>query len=1014
MADAKISVSADDLASAVLDAVNKKLRDTGSAADESRGKLLPFQKAIDDLTPSTRNATAGFTDMRGIITDMWSSPLEGVQSLAGAMGKELTASLGETAITAGIAAGAIAGVGAVAVELASKAAGVGESVNDMALKMGESAAQVSNLRGAAIIAGGSLDQISTAMFMFQKNMGEGTDKFQQGLSRLGVSLDDLQKQSPAEQFLTIAAAVRDIDDPTQRAAAAVELFGRQGRDLLPLLMKPLDDLVEQSRALGSTWSNEDAKAAEELQMQFRALTLQVENIAVNIGKDLIPAVSVAVDWFVKAASFTADWTGKLSGITGTFTTARDAVHFLVDAYDVLAGKTADIPKASGDAKIALDAEQAALKNLQVTVPSLTSALANDKEEHIELDATIRESIATHEKYRQAVTEYLSAGTDYDDLIRKIGDDTYEGIAYDHARGISTETLAQMYGVTKTVIDQVVKSEADYKRALDDEVKGVEASRKAGEDAAAAIGKSLTPEMYRLRQGVVDATASSDAFNIGTLTLMPNLAITARQHMDELTGSIFNFGNALDETMAEAPQLIVNALTGGGGLAGAANAVGSTFGKSIGESIQAHIAQSIEDNTGEVAQGMTASLLKAIPVVGSLVGPLLAKLFSIGGPSQEELQGRQTEGQFETSMGGIAGIGKALTDAGLSADAANAKILALFAAEKQGGTAVQAVIDDINSTIKQHTTDVSTGVQTILDTAKTVGANFPAAMRPMLESLIAMPGLTDDERKALQALDDSGTPSLEDLTTTAAKYGLTLDDLGSKTQQLDISSKADQALKDFQQLTGSGADTGAVFAHMGSSFADLVDEAIKYGGTLPTAMKPILQNMIDAGDLTDSTGKKITDLSTITFDDSGDPLQKSIGTLTDALNHLSDILGGLPQTAADAAQGMADALNNASIQPIHVPIVYDQPAQSFAAEGYDISRPTRAIVGDAPGTTESILHASTVRDIVKAARNAGAAGAGLTAADVRDAVASAMQPLAQLLDGHFRQLPGQLRHAMRGA
>ncbi|PYS91118.1 MAG: hypothetical protein DMF62_03165 [Acidobacteria bacterium] len=63
---------------------------------------------------------------------------------------------------------------------------------------------------------------------------EGGLKAQEKFQRLGINFDDLFAQDPAAQFETIGKALGSIENPTLRAARAVDIFGKSGRQLLPL------------------------------------------------------------------------------------------------------------------------------------------------------------------------------------------------------------------------------------------------------------------------------------------------------------------------------------------------------------------------------------------------------------------------------------------------------------------------------------------------------------------------------------------------------------------------------------------------------------------------------------------------------------------------------------------------------------------------------------------------------------------------------------------------------------
>ena len=180
---------------------------------------------------------------------------------------------------------------------------------------------------------------------------------------------------------------------------------------------------------------------------------------------------------------------------------------------------------------------------------------------------------------------------------------------------------------------------------------------------------------------------------------------------------------------------------------------------------------------------------------------------------------------------------------------------------------------------------------------------------------------------------TGTTDYAALTQTASNYGITLEQLGPKFQQADISKRADQIVKDFGDLTGAGADAGAVMDGMGKSISTLVDDALKYGSSLPTALKPIIEHLQQAGELTDDTGKKLDDISGIKFDDTSDPLAQGIDKLTKAITDLVTLLSkDVPDAAGAAADGITKKLGGLQIPAVHVPVVVDAPTGGGDASG----------------------------------------------------------------------------------
>jgi hypothetical protein len=341
----------------------------------------------------------------------------------------------------------------------------------------------------------------------------------------------------------------------------------------------------------------------------------------------------------------------------------------------------------------------------------------------------------------------------------------------------------------------------------------------------------------------------------------------------------------------------------------------------------------------------AAIGSIIPGIGTAVGAGIGAIVGVfakltAGASAAEKEGRQVEATFEQSFGGFSGmmdtVGKAYTTAGLGAQQAQADVAALMDAEKNGSAATKAAIDRINGVIAASTAVVASAVGGILDSAKTVGTNFPDAMQPMIANLLSLPGITDAEKNSLLGLLHAGEPSFENLSSAAGRYGLSLDALGGKAAQLSISHEADQIESDYDTLvTKSGADSDTVLAGMKTSLTKLVDHALDAGAVLPTALQPLVKQLIDTGQLTDTAGNKITDLGKLKFDDTGDPLASGMKSLTDAITNLGNILQGLPKTAQDAASGMGAALATVKVPTIHVPVQFDHSGDdptAHAAEG----------------------------------------------------------------------------------
>ena len=135
----------------------------------------------------------------------------------------------------------------------------GSQLDDMSQRTGLSAQSLSELAFAAEQSGTSLEVVEKAAAELQK---KGIDP---------------------NRFDEIADGIAAIEDPTKRAQAAMEAFGkRSGRELLPLLAD-LPKLRQQARDLGVVMSSEDAAAAAKLGDTLDVLWTQIKAVAIQVG-----------------------------------------------------------------------------------------------------------------------------------------------------------------------------------------------------------------------------------------------------------------------------------------------------------------------------------------------------------------------------------------------------------------------------------------------------------------------------------------------------------------------------------------------------------------------------------------------------------------------------------------------------------------------------------------------------------------------------------------------------------
>lgn len=129
------------------------------------------------------------------------------------------------------------------------------------------------------------------MAKFVVEAAKGGDQATDTLRQLGLSVDDLRGLKPDEQFVTLAQAISEVKDPTLKAALAMEVFGKTGTSLLPLMAdgaEGINELVKRAHELGLVWSTEDAKAAEEFGDRMDDAFKVLKHATAMVGAAVMP------------------------------------------------------------------------------------------------------------------------------------------------------------------------------------------------------------------------------------------------------------------------------------------------------------------------------------------------------------------------------------------------------------------------------------------------------------------------------------------------------------------------------------------------------------------------------------------------------------------------------------------------------------------------------------------------------------------------------------------------------
>jgi hypothetical protein len=188
-------------------------------------------------TETTIKVTADTSQAQGAVKDL-DRALGGLQNTGATVSKAL---LGVTAAAAGVGF-AIKSVLDSAGELFDAADALGMSVQNLQV-----------FQKAAGEVGVSAEALNMSLQKMNANIGDalikGTGPAVDAFKRLGISLDTINGLKPDQQFELIAKQLNAIPNQAEKAALAMDLFGKQGIKILKIA-ENLDEMKKKMEALG--------------------------------------------------------------------------------------------------------------------------------------------------------------------------------------------------------------------------------------------------------------------------------------------------------------------------------------------------------------------------------------------------------------------------------------------------------------------------------------------------------------------------------------------------------------------------------------------------------------------------------------------------------------------------------------------------------------------------------------------------------------------------------------------
>ena len=216
-------------------------------------------------------------------------------SKGGSVGGGIAAAFG---VAAAGAAAAAAVVSAAAVGM-YKAMSEGGALMDLTAQTGIGIDKLMALKVAFEQAGMSAEEVGPVINKLQKNIGDAAQGNVQAAAmfqKLGLSITDLQAMNPEEQLKAVGDAVAGITNPADKAAVAMEIFGKKGGKLLALFSGGMD---EAAQAVGNQAQlmAQNAAIFDRITDILGTAAVKVQGFFVGMASAIAPQLLEAVDAF---------------------------------------------------------------------------------------------------------------------------------------------------------------------------------------------------------------------------------------------------------------------------------------------------------------------------------------------------------------------------------------------------------------------------------------------------------------------------------------------------------------------------------------------------------------------------------------------------------------------------------------------------------------------------------------------------------------------------------------------
>lgn len=219
--------------------------------------------------------------------------------------------LGSAAGQIGALAGALGGLSVVG--FAKTAIDMADNLGKLSQKLGIAVEDLAGFQHAADLSDLTLDQFAQGVKQLSRYMGDNSEK----LKAAGITATDAKGA-----LIQLADAFAQMQDGPQKTAIAMEVLGKAGAEMIPLLNgggAALRAMMEEGQRLNPVTA-EMAKRAEEFNDNLTRIKASAGGVGIVIANELLPPLTALSERLVQAFSgglvegFTSRWGAAFKGL----------------------------------------------------------------------------------------------------------------------------------------------------------------------------------------------------------------------------------------------------------------------------------------------------------------------------------------------------------------------------------------------------------------------------------------------------------------------------------------------------------------------------------------------------------------------------------------------------------------------------------------------------------------------------------------------------------------------------